>query len=225
MQVRFWGVSLIFTAFAIAQAANNQVCVGGPNASRACTQDAQCPMGQCAGFIMPPDRGVPSNVRCPPNGGSRNPKTPPVTVCYGGPNDGQVCDSQARCPQGADGKPTVCDAKKADPNNALDMDVDGDGKADYFMGQWKFVDPASNNNVVVRKWCMNGGPPGVLGTCAGGVNKDKQCSSNAGCPASTCKGQRVQFHDFFSFELRTSIKGVENADAAKRIRPGRATAT
>jgi hypothetical protein len=48
---------------------------------------------------------------------------------------------------------------------------------DFFMGSWKFVD-ADGNDVVVKKWCINGGPP-TNGT----------------------------FHDFFSFEILTSQKG------------------
>jgi hypothetical protein len=211
-----------------AVAADNRVCVGGANAAKACTTDADCPNGQCAGFTMAPARGgLPSFENCPPNGHSDNPgNTPAVLVCYGGLDAGKACTSNSDCRSAGDGKPTVCDSKKADPTDPRDQDVDGDAVKDYFMGEWKFVDGASKKNVIVRKWCLNGGAPKILAKCQGGTNDGQPCANDTGCPGGgTCKGIGVSFQDAFAFEVRTSINGTENEQNSKRIRPSTDTLT
>lgn len=70
--------------------------------------------------------------------------------------------------------------RKAALDPALgDKNVGGDAKLDYFMGEWKFDD--GTKDLIIRKWCIN-------------VDKD---------PAKTF------FSDFFSFEVITSLRGVE----------------
>lgn len=70
--------------------------------------------------------------------------------------------------------------RKAVPDPALgDKNVGGDAKLDYFMGEWKFDD--GTKDLIIRKWCIN-------------VTKD---------PA------KKFFSDFFSFEVITSLRGVE----------------
>jgi hypothetical protein len=45
------------------------VCVGGPNAGKACTKDSDCPQGACAGFKPGPARGG-NDTSCPPGPGN-----------------------------------------------------------------------------------------------------------------------------------------------------------
>jgi hypothetical protein len=78
------------------------------------------------------------------------------------------------CPPGPDAH------TKGVPNAALgDKNVAGDGKLDYYMGEWKFDD--LTKDLIIRKWCIN-------------VDKD---------PA------KAAYSDFFSFEVITSLGGVE----------------
>lgn len=69
-------------------------------------------------------------------------RTPP-------PNrDGTKPGDNTSCPPGPDAR------TKGVPDPALgDKDVDGDGRLDYFMGEWKFVD--GDADLTVRQWCIN----------------------------------------------------------------------
>src|SRR5215472_16253489 len=89
--------------------------------------------------------------------------------------DGANRGDNESCPPGPDTSTKgVPDSKLGDMNVAGHADKN---VLDFFMGSWKFVD-AAGNDVVVKKWCINGGPP-TNGT----------------------------FHDFFSFEILISQKG------------------
>ena len=129
--------------------------------------------------------------------------SPPTRkACVGGTMPNSVCLADADCPGGGSCKALECndtcppgrctrDAQnkitaftKIDPDPRLtnvaaqkDQDKNGDGRVDYFLGEWKFVE--GNKDVIVRKWCLNGGPPNGA------------------------------FHDAFSFEIATSLNGTE----------------
>ncbi|MFN0104485.1 MAG: hypothetical protein ACKV2U_20660 [Bryobacteraceae bacterium] len=106
------------------------------------------------------------------------------------PNRGGSFD--AWCPPNgvsATGAKTAPDATKGD------KDVAGDGKLDYYMGEWKYVE--RGRNVIVRKWCINADP-----------------TDNG--PGKT---PRFTFNDFFSFEIFTSIGATET----QRVAPGSPT--
>ena len=82
------------------------------------------------------------------------------------------------------------DGTKVEPSDARDKDVNGDSRKDYFLGEWKFVD--GSKDLIVRRWCINQ-------------------------TAST--GRDAHFNDFLSFEVITSLNGVETNDPTKKIDP------
>ncbi|GEM_PF-6024637 len=121
--------------------------------------------------------------------------SPKDSLAQGGytppPNRGS---SSTTCPPGnrdATGKFT-----KAKANDPRDKDVNGDGTADYFMGEWKFVD--GDNDLIVREWCIN--------------------KAETPDDPTTPQNER-RFHDYFTQEIITSLKGVETP----RISPGSPT--
>lgn len=48
---------------------------------------------------------------------------------------------------------------KIEPTDPKDKDVNGDGRKDYYGGEWKFDDPATGKDLIVRQWCIDG--PGL----------------------------------------------------------------
>ncbi len=81
---------------------------------------------------------------------------------------------------------------KAQTNDPKDKDVNGDGRSDYFMGEWKFVDGA--NDLIVREWCINNPP-------------SRQDDPN------TPRDETI-YQDFFTQEIITSLNGVETLRVA-----------
>jgi len=70
------------------------------------------------------------------------------------------------CTRNAKGEITSFTKVPPDPNltndaDLKDQDKNGDGRVDYFIGQWKFV--SGVNDLIVRKWCIEK-PAGAGGT-------------------------------------------------------------
>jgi len=112
--------------------------------------------------------------------GLTNPPT--RKACVGGTTPNAVCQKDADCAGGGtctalecnetcppgrctrDAKGEITSFTKIDPDPTLssvpaqkDQDKNGDGRVDYFMGEWKFVE--GDTDLIIRKWCLNGGPP------------------------------------------------------------------
>ena len=103
--------------------------------------------------------------------------TPPPTrkACVGGTMKDKVCTKDADCPGGGsckdlecndwcpparctfDAKGNVTSYRKIEPDASYGDKPHTNTLTDYFLGEWKFVE--GNNDVIIRKWCLNGGPP------------------------------------------------------------------
>ena len=130
--------------------------------------------------------------------------TPPKRkACVGGPTPNKVCQNNGDCGAAGQCKAILHDDRcppnqgnhiKVEPDPTLgDKDKNGDGDLDYFQGEWKFVD--GDTDVVVRQWCMNGGPP--------------------------APPPHAAVHDFYAFEITTSTGNTETT----RIAPSQDTMT
>jgi hypothetical protein len=121
---------------------------------------------------------------------------PPRKSCVGGDNDNKFCKEDKDCPKGSckpldfnntcppcrgvyDDMGKLKDYIKIDPDASYGDKQHGRTLKDYFLGEWKFVE--GDTDLVVRFWCVNGGPRKPSGA----------------------------FGDFYAYELATSTKGTE----------------
>jgi hypothetical protein len=81
-------------------------------------------------------------------------------------------------------------------DQARDMDVNSDGRADYFMGEYKFIE-GDRDLLVVRVWCINHEPTQDV-------------------PATP--ENEEAYNDFFTFEILTSLRDVEIGEFVETVR-------